>query len=60
MKLEKAIELSKEAKESLKQHKFHDHADAVQLGIEAMLRIYRQRRLEIPVNQPLLQGETNV
>ncbi|GAI50797.1 unnamed protein product [marine sediment metagenome] len=36
MKLDKAIELNKEARLSLIKGKFHDHADAVQLGIESM------------------------
>ncbi|MBA7661270.1 hypothetical protein ES703_69285 [subsurface metagenome] len=33
--------------------------EARELGIEAMKRIQRQRKLTIPVNQPLLPGETH-
>lgn len=32
--------------------------EAVKLSIEALGRIKRQRTLEIPINQPLLPGET--
>ena len=58
MKLEKAIELNKESEESLRKHKFIDHADAIKLGIEALkaIEVYRSANeswLSLP-----LPGET--
>lgn len=58
MNLEKAIELGKEAKDSLKQGKFHDHADAVQILIECARRIVNYRRDKCHVANNMLPGET--
>lgn len=41
MELTKAIELNKESEASLRDNKFIDHANAVRLGIEAL--IFKQR-----------------
>lgn len=58
MKLDKAIELGKEAVQSLKQGKFHDHADAVQLGISAIHEIQRLRQSRRNQVRLSLLGET--
>jgi hypothetical protein len=39
VKLSKALELNKESEQSLRKHKFIDHADAIKLGIEALKRV---------------------
>jgi len=58
MKIEKAIELNKEAVTSLKQGKRPDHADAVTLGIDALKAVQRFRQ-GYPINvYSLLPGET--
>ncbi len=43
MKIDKAIELDQETERSLRDHKFPDHADAIMLGHEALLRILAGR-----------------
>ena len=54
MKLAKAIELSKEAEDSLRQHKFIDHADAVKLLTEAAKRFQDLRQvIRVPYTDPL-------
>ncbi len=58
MKLEKAIELNKEAEKSLRDHKFIDHADAVMIGGEAIERIQEQRRYNLAFHDKPLPGET--
>lgn len=60
MTADKAIELNKESIQSLAKNKFQDHADAVKMGNEALLRINRQRGLTIPYIQPPLPGEDMV
>ena len=57
MKLSKAIELGKEAAQSLKQNKFHDHADAVQMLIDAGRRLLLARSYNNKETLPLLPGE---
>lgn len=59
MNLPKAIELNKEAVKSLKRGKLHDHADAVQLGIEALERLAFNRLNTIASSDALLPGETD-
>lgn len=58
MKLSKAIELNKESEKSLRDHKFIDHADAVQLGIEALERISTMRSNPNYNRAAPLPGET--
>jgi len=58
MKLDKAVEFNKEAVQSLKKHKFHDHADAVQIGIEAIKEIQGARDYSLIDVSKLLPGET--
>lgn len=43
MNLLKAVELNKESIIELKKEKFHDHADAVRLGNEAIERLIHAR-----------------
>ena len=58
MTLDKAIELNIESQRSLRNHKFHDHADAVKLGNEA-LKLYQHNRLIGQHVDPItLPGET--
>ena len=58
MTLDKAIELLNETYQSLKDCDFHDHADAVRLGILALTRLddIRNHR-QLHINAPLT-GET--
>ncbi|GAH94550.1 unnamed protein product [marine sediment metagenome] len=58
MNPDKAIELNKESEQSLRKHKFIDHADAIQLGIEALKREKEYRPRTEPRNFDLLPGET--
>lgn len=54
MTLQKAIELNNESEKSLRAHKFIDHADAVKLGNEALLRIQVNRGTTIHnIDEPL-------
>lgn len=50
MKLDKAIELNKDSAKSLRSHKFIDHADAIQLGVEALIRL-KELRVEDPLGR---------
>lgn len=58
MKLEKAIELGKEAEKSLRSHKFPDHADALLMLIEAGKQVKHNRALSVWYPDTLLPGET--
>lgn len=58
MKLEKAIELNEESEKSLRSHKFHDFADAVKLGNEALKEIQKARNLRGLVYSYKLPDET--
>ncbi len=58
MKLTKALELNKESEQSLRNHKFIDHADAIQLGIEALKAIERMRHEDVSDEILQLPGET--
>lgn len=60
MNLPKAIELNKEAIQSLKKGKFHDHADAVQLGTEALKHFQKIQAGWVGDYKPTLPGETPV
>lgn len=58
MNLAKAIELGKEAERSLREHKFHDHADAVGVLIEAGKLLQTLRMIpDFGIENPL-PGET--
>lgn len=57
MKLAKAIELSPEIVKSLRDHKFHDHADVVQLGLEALKETKRLRKYKAWFLKSELPGE---
>lgn len=58
MKLDKAIELSKEAEASLRSHKFIDYADAIKLGREALKRVQQFRADPDWPDLTQLPGET--
>lgn len=58
MKLDKAIELNTESHQSLANHGFHDHADALKLGIEALKREKQNRDNPDFVVVGKLPGET--
>ena len=58
MKLEKAIELGKDAEKSLRDHKFPEHADAIKLLGEAGERILYERVLESDPDWGHLFSET--
>lgn len=58
MTIDQAVETLKDLDTNLPQFRPGTRREAVKLGIEALLRIKRQRTLEIPVNQPTLPGET--
>lgn len=58
MKLDKAIELNKESERSLRDGKLIDYADAVKLGIEAMIFLKSLRDNYKPKGFKLLPGET--
>ncbi len=57
MKIPKAIELNKESEQSLRDHKFIDHADAIQLGIEALGTVQKWREEHRDLGFLLLPGE---
>lgn len=57
MNLAKAIELNKQSEQSLRKGKFTDHADAAQLGIEALKRFLTTRLLLSDPPADLLPGE---
>ncbi|MBA7708456.1 hypothetical protein ES703_117355 [subsurface metagenome] len=57
MQISKALELNDESEKSLRKHKFIDHADAIQLGIEALKREKEHRELDIDTRFGLLPGE---
>lgn len=57
MKIDKAIELSIDVSKSLRDHKFPDYADAIQLGIEALTYIIRQRATSFEHRQAHLPSE---
>lgn len=59
MNLPKAIELNKESEKSLRDHKFIDHADATQLGIEALKLVKKCRHSPNSWFVKELPGETN-
>ena len=58
MNIPKAIELNKEAENSLRKGKHPDHADAVALGIEALKRDVHNRLVNNHPDQAKLPGET--
>lgn len=53
-----AIELNQQSEQSLRQHKFIEHADAINLGIEALKRVQRRRELRLSYYMAPLPGET--
>jgi hypothetical protein len=57
MQIPKALELNKESEQSLRKHKFIDHADAIQLGIEALKRVKELRVSGKPDRYSILPGE---
>jgi len=57
MKIDKAIELNKQADTSLRTHKFSEHADAVALGTEALTYIIRLRACSLQHRQQHLPSE---
>lgn len=58
MKLSKARELNKESEKSLRDHKFIDHADAINLSIE-VIKWVELCRVTSPGTVPtLFHGET--
>lgn len=59
MNLPKAKELQKEAYQSLADHKFYDHADAVKVGLEATDRLIELRNNPRLDPKKLLPSETN-
>lgn len=58
MKLGTAIELNKESEQSLREHKFIEHADAVKMGNEALKVTQRERQTSIYRKFNKLPGET--
>ena len=58
MTIDKAIELGKEACQSLSSNNFHDHADAVKMGLEALKWRLLMERDYGSWCGPLLPGET--
>ena len=58
MTLTKAIELLNETYQSLKDHGFHDHADAVKLGILAISLVKDVGSINPSLERLLLPGET--
>lgn len=58
MTIDTAIELNKQAVESLQKGKHPTHAEAVQLGIEALKWKKRWSACFSPENYKLLPGET--
>lgn len=55
--IEKAIEILELNLKEAGKNMAPDVKDSLTLGIEAMKRIDRQRKLTIPINQPPLPGE---
>ncbi len=58
MEILKAIELNEESIKSLRGHKFYDHADAVQMGNEGLIRLKGNRESPTHASTRLLPGET--
>ena len=58
MTLDKAIELLNESYQSLKDHGFHDHADAVKLAIIALRRVKWHKTQHLEGYYEPLTGET--
>lgn len=58
MEILKAIELNNESIKSLRKHKFYDHADAAQMGNEALKRLQEARKKVYFTSRKLLPGET--
>lgn len=58
MTIDEAIELNRQAVESLKKGKFPDHAKAVELGNEALRFRLHWEQQEGEDDFPLLPGET--
>lgn len=56
----KAIELNSESYQSLADHGFHDHADAIKLSNEALKRLKDIRKDRYPRDLFPLPGETEV
>jgi len=58
MKLGRAIRVNEDNRDFFEAHGFDDCAEALQLGIEALKRIQRQRKSLEPNEVQLLPGET--
>lgn len=54
----KAIELNRESEQSLRKHKFIDHADAIKLGIEALKAMADIQETRCPLAAYHKFGET--
>lgn len=59
MNLDKAIELNDQSEDSLRSHKFIDHADAVKLANQALIRMQQGREKGYDFFGHLLPGETD-